>query len=1121
MRALNPRRKPAALAFALIIALVSAALFGSDSAYADADAPSAIAIASDAGADKFYATGNDITVRVTFPQTIAAVTGAELTIQIGERERTATANNCSSSCGTTLDFSYTVQLNDHDANGVTVSPDALSANALTHQHGSDAAHPFSATLPDTLASPQADHRVNLGDYDQDNDGLIEVSTLAHLNAIRWDLDGDGGVSATDATNYSNAFLSRDSDMGCPTTTADVDNNDCLGYELDADLDFDTDGDGATYAISESNAITGDSDDAYYNSNAGFDRIGRDLAGSRYNAKFKGNGHSISNLYMNNSSIGDFGLFGATGGDARIESVALLNAFVRGNNFVGALAGTNRGIIHTSYSTGEVRGSAQVGGLVGLITAGSGGEGTVVACYSAAKADGGSSNSVGGLIGEMRGAGSNIRASYSIGEVLTTSSTAPRGVLGHIDQTASATRITGAYWDTETSGIADDADLDMPEGRTTSVLSSPTSASGIYTDWDDIDLSDDGLSNPVDDPWDFGNAGSYPVLSWGGFAADDQRVDYDADDDGLIGISNLAQLNAVRHDLDGDGDADATTNDAAYYGAFANAQSYMGCPPDEEDADNYDCAGFELLEDLDFDTDENGVVDNDDDYPNWTPIGGNYSAGRFDGNGKTISNLKIDTSTVAIVGLFSTLLRTTVSNLGLLDADISTSASGARAGALAGRANGLTVRSVYATGAVSETSTASGFQSGGIIGYGISADFYGSWSGVSVSSSGSSVETGGLLGTMQSGTIVASYATGPVSATGSNSDAGGLSGAIQGATVTASYATGPVAASGTNSNSGGLYGRTYQTNTITASYWDTGTTGIADDSDNNMPEGVTTRELQSVTSATGVFADWDDLTVDADGTNDDDPWDFGGIWAYPVLDFGALTPEMQRGEARIRVDSWEIPVIGEVIHAWLRGGPSLRAEQTMTNNGCLAGAGMWKQPWIWQYSTDGGLTWTDEPNTDAARGGDCTFQFVPQSADANRLYRAKVSLAAGGQAITPIVGKVSSSAPSATTATASFASGHAAPTVGTRIYLSGLAAGTGRPTGATLHKAWRFERCDDNTATPAGCEVVGLPSPDASYAPEADDVSHYIRAFTYYQSSAGVWTRAETPFTTAAVVAASN
>ena len=41
------------------------------------------------------------------------------------------------------------------------------------------------------------------DYDVDNDGLIEVSTLAQLNAVRWDLDGDGSP-ASNSADYSGA-----------------------------------------------------------------------------------------------------------------------------------------------------------------------------------------------------------------------------------------------------------------------------------------------------------------------------------------------------------------------------------------------------------------------------------------------------------------------------------------------------------------------------------------------------------------------------------------------------------------------------------------------------------------------------------------------------------------------------------------------------------------------------------------------------------------------------------------------------------------------------------------------------------------------------------------------------
>ena len=53
------------------------------------------------------------------------------------------------------------------------------------------------------------------DYDVDDDGLIEVADLAQLNAIRWDLDGDG--STTEA-GYATAFPHAPAaGMGCPTT----------------------------------------------------------------------------------------------------------------------------------------------------------------------------------------------------------------------------------------------------------------------------------------------------------------------------------------------------------------------------------------------------------------------------------------------------------------------------------------------------------------------------------------------------------------------------------------------------------------------------------------------------------------------------------------------------------------------------------------------------------------------------------------------------------------------------------------------------------------------------------------------------------------------------------------
>ena len=67
------------------------------------------------------------------------------------------------------------------------------------------------------------------DYDADGDGLIDVGSLAQLNAIRWDLDGDG---ASTNPGYAAAFPRPVAGMGCPASG-------CLGYELTTDLDVDT------------------------------------------------------------------------------------------------------------------------------------------------------------------------------------------------------------------------------------------------------------------------------------------------------------------------------------------------------------------------------------------------------------------------------------------------------------------------------------------------------------------------------------------------------------------------------------------------------------------------------------------------------------------------------------------------------------------------------------------------------------------------------------------------------------------------------------------------------------------------------------------------------------------
>ena len=515
-------RKAAALALTVAIALAVALFASPKTAYADNPAPSAVAMQSAAGTDKMYATGDAITVRVTFPKTIQSATGARLNIQIGENTRAATASDCAN-CGTTyLDFAYTVAAGDYDANGVTVATDALSATALTHSHAGTP-HAFSLTLPNTLARPQGNHRVNLGDYDQDDDGLIEVSTLDHLNAIRWDLDGDGGVSSANATNYANAFLSRAADMGCPTNSQDADNNDCTGYELAEHLDFDTDGDGDV-----------DSNDAYPN----WTPIGGAVA---FSSKFEGNNKTVSNLKID-AACQTCGLFSSLTGT--LTGLGLIdvdvNSSALANSIVGALFGsTSGGTIRASYATGSVSASgstALVGGLVGWMNGG-----TVESVWTDVNVSvTGSTNYVGGLLGYITNS-TTARAGYAIGAVSATGMSSQVGGLigrvafstvtasyatgpvsasgtgsevgGFYGAAGSSVTITASYWDTNVTGIADDSDTNMPEGKTTSELQTGSPYAGIYADWN---VNVDGQTGN-DDPWDFGTWMQYPMLKFSGMS----------------------------------------------------------------------------------------------------------------------------------------------------------------------------------------------------------------------------------------------------------------------------------------------------------------------------------------------------------------------------------------------------------------------------------------------------------------------------------------------------------------------------------------------------------------------------------------------------------------------------
>ena len=434
---------------------------------------------------------------------------------------------------------------------------------------------ITVTATDSVGSnPGATQRftVSVGnDYDSDDDGLIEIRTLAQLDAMRHTLDG--GVIPDDPAAYVLAFPAPIDRMGCGLEG-------CSGYELMEDLDFDTDGSG-----------TAGAGDAYWNSGAGWAPIGLpdsllfETFDTSFDTTFDGNDHAIANLFVNG---GDFaGLFGALGRSGVIRNLSLTDIDVTGEDYVGGLVGQNFGTVIATRTTGQVRGENAVGGLAGAsevsgsITrsssfatarptspppilcpptcgpasdggAGAGGlvganGGIIRSSYATGDVTG---YPVGGLVGWNRGG--NISDSYATGAVTGTlvgglvgrndassgveTSYATGRVSGNLDVgglvgtnvgiiTASystgppsatpgmGSTVGGLVGDHESGFSAtrysywDSTTSGIAGGQSTAALQGPTAYSGLYQNW-----------NRGGGRWDFGTSAQYPVLS----------VDFDGD-----------------------------------------------------------------------------------------------------------------------------------------------------------------------------------------------------------------------------------------------------------------------------------------------------------------------------------------------------------------------------------------------------------------------------------------------------------------------------------------------------------------------------------------------------------------------------------------------------------------
>ena len=317
------------------------------------------------------------------------------------------------------------------------------------------------------------------------------------------------------------------------------------------------------------------------------------------------------------------------------------------------------------------------------------------------------------------------------------------------------------------------------------------------------------------------AAALPV--WGQF------TDYDTDGDRLIEVRNIAQLNAMRLDPDGNG-YPLSGRQNEYNnptGAFPGLYAPHSCVST--------CLGYELMADLTFPA--------TNDTSNWTPI--DNWATTLEGNGHTISGLKVyHSGTAGLFGLVTSAGR--IRNLGIINSTFRCTRQGRGIGAIAGQLNGGYIISSYVSGGSVTLSADLGF-------------------------------VGGLVGNNNTGNIWASYATASVITTGSLSiiRVGGLVGQNEG-TIQASYAAGTVSGTASALYIGGLVGQGSGTGTVINSYCDTEATGQTCGS-----SGKTTSQLKTPTGYTGIYENWN-IYLGAGNLNPYYPWKFGTSRAYPTL-----------------------------------------------------------------------------------------------------------------------------------------------------------------------------------------------------------------------------------------------
>ena len=177
--------------------------------------------------------------------------------------------------------------------------------------------------------------------------------------------------------------------------------------------------------------------------------------SPFEGIFIGNHFNIAGVYTNGKTYQ--GLFGYVGANANVSNIVMLDCLITGEDYVGGVAGYNKGIISTSGNDSTVRGGKYVGGIVGYNV------GTITDSYNVGTIEGNSAS--GGHIGGVAGANQRgkIQQCFNNGTIQGTVGNYYGGLCGSVNgdgiyNSYNSGPVNGAYYIGGIAGYATSATI---------------------------------------------------------------------------------------------------------------------------------------------------------------------------------------------------------------------------------------------------------------------------------------------------------------------------------------------------------------------------------------------------------------------------------------------------------------------------------------------------------------------------------------------------------------------------------------------------------------------------------------------------------------------------------------